>query len=277
MSRRHFNFACGADRLVASIDEAPGTVGLLLVTGGNELRSGAWAGQAQFAARIAAAGFPVLRFDRRGCGDSEGVNAEFRDSTPDIAAALAALRTECPQITRVVAMGNCDAASALMLAGGAGADALILSNPWTFENDATDDAPPQAVRDHYRRRLGDWNAIRRLLTGKVAIVPLVRSLLSSARPASPPSTLMQAMAEGIAAFPGPVLFPIAARDRTGLAFVSGWDKADPRIRWADAATHSFVETQAREWLFKLCHRFLENMSQSDPSAANMTSRPATRR
>ncbi|MET0193477.1 MAG: hydrolase 1, exosortase A system-associated [Hyphomicrobiaceae bacterium] len=246
--RRHFTFPCEGVRLFGTIDQADGTTGLLILTGGNELRSGAWAGQAQFAARIAAAGYPVLRFDRRGCGDSEGVNAGFRGSAADIAAAMSALRAQCPQVTHIVAMGNCDAASALMLASGAGADGLILSNPWTFDDDATDEAPPQAVRSHYRQRLRDLGAIKRLLTGQVAIMPLLRSLLSASKAAAPPSTLAQDMAAGIASFAGPIMFPVAGRDRTGLAFASGWSRDDERLAHCASATHSFVEAEARDWL-----------------------------
>ncbi len=126
MSRRHLTFECEGSALVGTIDEAEGFAGLLIVSGGNELRSGAWSGQARLAARIAAQGFPVFRYDRRGVGDSEGGNGEFRSSGPDIAAALAAFRNAAPQVDRVVAFGNCDAASALMLTRGAGFDALIL-------------------------------------------------------------------------------------------------------------------------------------------------------
>lgn len=246
--RRHFTFACGQDRLVGTLDDASGPTGLLLVTGGNEQRSGAWSGQAQFAARIAAEGYPVFRFDRRGCGDSEGTNVGFRSSAPDLAAALAAFRAECPQVERVAAMGNCDAASALMLARGAGCDALILSNPWTFENDDASEAPPQAVRDHYRRRLANPDAIRRLLTGKVAIGPLIRSLVSAAKPAPAPSTLAQEMLAGVAGFDGPAVILIAARDRTGLAFLTHRDTCALPLHQCPEASHSYVETEARDWL-----------------------------
>ncbi|PEQ10639.1 hydrolase 1, exosortase A system-associated [Novosphingobium sp. PC22D] len=255
MTRRHVTFDCEGAQLVGTIDEGDGPAGLLLVTGGNELRSGAWGGQSEFAARLAASGFPVFRFDRRGTGDSEGRNAGFRASAPDIAAALGAFRAQCPVLGRVVAMGNCDAASALMLAGGAGLDALILSNPWTFDEDG--EAPaPQDVRRHYRGRLADAAAIKRLLTGKVSLGGLVRSLFAAARPASPPSSLVGEMNAGIARFPAPVVYLVAERDRTGQAFLSAWTEPGADIRLCPGATHSYVEPHARDWLFEQALRVL---------------------
>ena len=255
MTRRHFTFVCEGAQLVASLDEAPGTTALLIVSGGNETRAGAWNGQALLAARIAAEGYPVLRFDRRGVGDSEGDNRGFRSSAPDVAAALAALRAQCPQVARVVALGNCDAASALMLAGGAGLDGLVLSNPWTFD----EEAPAEVVRDHYRRRLADPAALKRLLTGKVAIGPLLRSLFAAARRApSAPKGLAAEIAAGIADFKGSVRFLIAGRDRTGLAFIANWNKADTRLQTCPDATHSYVEPQAQQWLAEQTLQVLRN-------------------
>lgn len=248
MTRRHILFDCVGDALVGTIDTAAGRTGLLLVSGGNEVRAGAWNGQALFAARIAAQGFPVLRFDRRGVGDSEGENRGFRGSAPDIAAARAALLRECPQVERVVALGNCDAASALMLAGGTGFDGLVLSNPWTIDDEA-DEAPAEVVRDHYRRRLADPAAIRRLLTGQVSLAKLVRSLVSALRPAPVAAEGLAAeIAAVIAGFPGSIRFLVAGRDRTGIAFLSRWNKGDARIRICPGATHSYVEPEAQDWL-----------------------------
>ncbi len=248
--RRHLSFACERDRLVGTLDEASGPVGLLLVTGGNEQRSGAWSGQAQFAAQIAAQGHPVFRFDRRGCGDSEGENTGFRSSAADIAAALAAFRADCPHLTHVAAMGNCDAATALMLTCGAACDALILSNPWTFEDDVANEAPPEAVRSHYRGRLADPAAIKRLLTGKVALGPLLRSLISATKPPPPPSTLAQDMLAGLSAFTGPTAILIASRDRTGQAFRAHRHACPHPLHECPDATHSFVEPHARDWLLR---------------------------
>ncbi len=256
MSRAHISFACEGAMLIGTLDqgakvgtwdEAPAATGVLIVTGGNELRSGAWSGQAHLAARLAAEGYPVLRFDRRGVGDSEGPNGGFRCAAPDIAAAIAAFRAECPHLSRIIGFGNCDAASALMLAGGAGLGGLVLSNPWTIESD---DAapPPEAIRDHYRRRLASPQALKRLLTGGISLGQMLRSLRQALRPAPPPSSLAQDMAGGIAGFSGPIAILLAERDRTAQAFLAAWDKNDSRIRRCAGASHSYVETDAREWL-----------------------------
>ena len=247
MSRRHVLFDCAGAVLAGTLDTAAGSTGLLIVTGGNEVRAGAWSGQALLAARIAASGFPVLRFERRGIGDSDGPPGDFLTSAPDIAAALAALRRECPDLARVAAMGNCDAASALMLAGGAGCDALILSNPWTIEN--TDAAPPpEALRGHYARRLSDPAALRRLLTGGVSLGGLLRSLIGALKPAPPPTGLARDMAAGLGRFSGEVRIVIAERDRTAQTFLAAWKGDDPRVRSCPGASHSFVEAEARDWL-----------------------------
>ena len=52
--RHQLSFACEGAALAASLDEAAGGTGLLIVSGGNEIRSGAHRGMAMLAARIAA-------------------------------------------------------------------------------------------------------------------------------------------------------------------------------------------------------------------------------
>lgn len=253
MSRRHLGFTCEGATLVGTLDTAPGTTGLLMVSGGNEIRSGAWNGQAVLARKLAASGVPVFRFDRRGIGDSEGENTGFRGSADDIRAALAAFRAAAPHMTRVVAWGNCDAASALMLGRGLGCDGLVLSNPWTFDGgDAPNDgdappAQPQVLRAHYARRLRDPAALLRLLKGGVSVAPLLRSLRAMARK-SAPTTLAQEIREGLAAFAGPVRILLAGRDRTAQAFLGQWDRTDGRLAHCPQASHSFVEGKSFIWL-----------------------------
>jgi exosortase A-associated hydrolase 1 len=250
MSRRHVTFACRQDTLVGTLDEAAGTCGLLLVTGGNEARAGAFSGQAELAARLAARGHPVFRFDRRGTGDSSGHDPGFRASGADIAAALGAFRAEAPHVKRVISFGNCNAASTLMLTGGAGLNGLVLANPWTFESDSEDRPTPAAVRARYAEKLRNPRELARLLSGKVSLARLFEGLRQALRPTPPPSTLAEEMAHGLAGFTGPVSVLLAGRDRTAQAFREAWDVGDPRIATCPGASHSFSEAHARDWLFE---------------------------
>lgn len=250
MTRLSHTFGCGSLTLAGTLDTAPGTSGLLIVSGGNEIRSGAFGGQAELAARIARAGFPVFRFDRRGVGDSQGENRGFRNSARDIAAALEAFRAMAPQISRVVAFGNCDAASALILASGAGCDALVLSNPWTIEGNVDSDPtpPPAAIRARYLEKLKNPREIARLLGGGVNLRKLARGMARLLNPVSSPSSLAESMRAGLTAFDGEVRFLLATADRTAQVFEAAWDKGDPRIRRCEGAGHAYVEPEHRDWL-----------------------------
>lgn len=240
--RRVLNFTCEGAALLASLDMAQGRAGLLIVSGGNEIRSGAHRGMAELAATMAAKGYPVFRFDRRGIGDSEGDNRGFRFSGPDIAAALAAFRAECPQLTRIVAFGNCDAATALAL-HGTPVEARVLANPWVIP--ATSDMPPPAaIKDRYVRRLRDPEAWKALLTGKVDMGKLAKGLgrLAAAKPAAPDS-LADKTVRALEASKIPTTILLATSDATAIAFADVW-RGDPAIavERIETASHSFAGT-----------------------------------
>ena len=250
MSRRPLQIDCAGERLAATLDWAPGGTGLLIVTGGNEVRAGAWSGQAKLAACVAAAGFPVLRYDRRGVGDSEGDNRGFLGSRDDLAAALATFRASAPQLRRVVGFGNCDAASALMLfAAELSIDGLVLANPWAFDAAQEDGHAPAALRRRYRQKLFDPGEWRRLLTGGVDLRKLASGVRQAARTAQP-SGLSRDLRAGLARFAGPVAILVAERDRTAQQFLSAWDPEDTRIRTLASASHSFAHEAARDWLLE---------------------------
>jgi exosortase A-associated hydrolase 1 len=264
--RRILSFDCEDAALAATLDDAPATSGLLIVSGGNEIRVGAHRGMAMLAQEIAAAGYPVFRFDRRGIGDSEGENGGFEASGPDIDAAIAAFRGACPHLGRIVAFGNCDAASALLIHQPRGIDALVLGNVWVIEDDGSAMPPPAAIKARYRERMRDPKAWLGMLTGATNLRTLASGLLKLARP-RPQSSLSARIADGIAVFPGRVAVLLALRDATAIAFAEAWEKpgfavtrarADIEIVRLDSPSHSFASDADHAVLIESLLRALAN-------------------
>ena len=178
-------FPCAGATLMATLDRAAGTTGLLIVSGGNEVRAGAHRGMTMLAARLAGEGVPVFRYDRRGVGDSTGENPGYAAAVADLSAALDTFRREAG-VERMVGYGNCDAATLLATEGAAlGIDAVVLSNPWTGAE--RDDLPPAAaIRAGYAAKLRDPAEWRRLLRGGVDLRKVLRGLVKLVRRAEPP-------------------------------------------------------------------------------------------
>lgn len=268
--RRWLSFAVEGAACAASLDEAEGRHGLLIVSGGNEIRSGAHRGMARLAADMAELGHPVLRYDRRGTGDSEGDNLGFEGSGPDIAAAATALRAACPHVETVTAFGNCDAAAALALFhGGAAIDALLLSNPWTVDDVAGEEEttaetaepalpPASAIRARYLAKLAQPAEWRRLLSGGVNLSKLARGMTAALRPATPPTApdgLAARMTASLADSAVPTTILVAEGDRTAQLFLEHWAGEAfrplhgrvPLHRYA-SPSHSYADAAAWDWL-----------------------------
>ena len=237
--RRLIAFPCGNDTLLGTLDDAAGSTGLLIVSGGNEVRAGAHRGMAMLAARLAAAGVPVFRFDRRGVGDSSGENRGYAGAAADLAAAAATFRAEAPHLTRLVGFGNCDAATALALFGaGAGVDAVVLANPWVIERAAGELPAPAALRAHYGRKLASPREWWRLLSGGVNFTRLARGLRRLFdRPAD---DLARRVAAALAG--RDVRIVLATGDATAISYADAARRiglALPTVR-IDTASHSFA-------------------------------------
>lgn len=263
--RQMIDFACAGDQLAGTLDVAAGQCGLLIVSGGNEIRSGAYAGQAAMAAHFAALGFPVFRYDRRGIGDSEGTNGGFESSADDIAAALAAFKAAAPHMQRLIAFGNCDAASALALYREDQAiDGYILANPWVIEASAGTsggDAPAApaaaAIRARYWNRLKNPRRLFDLLTGKINLRKLLGGLAKAAVKEQA-SGLSLRIAERLAAATQPVRILIARHDTTAISFMAAWhssvfsnarQRSNITLQATDSASHSFADQAAKTWLY----------------------------
>ena len=218
--RRLIGFSCGGEELGASLDEASGSTAILIVTGGSQTRIGSHRMFERLAANLAAAGYPALRFDRRGVGDSGGEDPGFRGSGPDVEAAAALLRAELPRIERVIGFGLCDGATALAIHGAAaGLDAMIFVNPWLVESEAG--APPAAaVKQHYRQRLASPAFWKQFLSGGVSYRKALAGLLRIAKP--PPATLETEVAAALVRKPVPTRLILAERDATAIAAREVW-------------------------------------------------------
>jgi exosortase A-associated hydrolase 1 len=243
--RRLLSFDCEGAMLGVSLDDAAGSTGLLMVTGGTQTRIGSHRMYERLAKRLSEQGFPCFRYDRRGVGDSEGEDPDWRDSGPDIAAAATAFRRECPQLQRLIGFGLCDGASAVAFHGAAaGLSGLILLNPWLVEAEAGTLAPA-TVKAHYRQRLTSLAGWKKLLSGSVSYRKLFKGIRSLS---ATPSTLAEEVAAALEKSKLPVNLILASRDGTAIAAEAEWGKpayrrirdANPPPQRIDSDSHTFA-------------------------------------
>lgn len=237
---------------------------VLVLVGGPQVRAGSHRYFVQLARTLAAAGHPVLRFDARGMGDSEGSPAGFEGLHDDIAAAIGVLMAHCPGVRRVVLWGLCDAASAALLylqrqpdprVGG-----LVLVNPWVR---STQTLARTRLRHYYAGRLlqgGFWRKLLRGSVGRAAVQGWWQNLRAARRSADPATaapgastgictggtggtgstggSFAQRMAQGWHAHRGPVLLLLSGDDVTAQEFA---DHARSDRAWRGALKHPLLQ------------------------------------
>jgi exosortase A-associated hydrolase 1 len=250
--RRLLTVACSGETLGASLDEAAGPIGILVVTGGTQTRIGSHRMLERLAAGLAAAGHACLRFDRRGVGDSGGQDPGWEGSREDILAATAAFRAEAPAVERVYGLGLCDGATALALHGGeAGLAGLVLINPWLVEA-STEALPPAYIRRHYRQRLLSAAGWRRALTGRMSYRRALAGLRRVMRP--PASGLPDRVADALRHARLPTALVLASDDPTAVAAEAAWRERGlgGAILHVPTDSHTFARTGDREALLAAC-------------------------
>ena len=205
---------------------APGTptlrTSMLIVVGGAQYRAGSHRQFVLLARRLAAAGYPVMRFDLPGMGDSPGDAVSFEDTAPHIAAAIAAMARTTP-VARSVLWGLCDGASASLLYLQATHDprvaGLALLNPWVRSEAGL--ARTQ-VKHYYRQRLLQADFWRKLIRGGVGW-PAMRGLwsnLRAMRQTAPRSlSFQELMALSWQAFEGKIMLILSRQDLTTQEFI----------------------------------------------------------
>jgi len=220
---------CHGDSLagIASVPEAPRDSAVIIVVGGPQYRAGSHRQFVLLARSLAEAGYPALRFDARGMGDSTGDARDFESITDDIGCALAAFHQALPAVRRFVLWGLCDGASAALLYVERTQDprvaGLCLANPWVRSEASL--ARTQ-VKHYYTQRVLQRDFWLKLLSGRVgvdALRGLARSVSRSLR-ATPAARgddrpFQQRMATAWQRFAGALLLVLSADDYTAKEFL----------------------------------------------------------
>lgn len=230
--QRALQFQCEGQSLVGIIDvpERPLARGVLVLSGGPHYRVGSHRHYTLMARLLAPRGIPVMRFDCRGMGDSEGHAGGGDALAQDIAAAIREFRRQMPELKEIVLWGLGDGASAAALYAHTDprVHGLVLLNPWAGAADTA-----AALVPHLLARLGEMGFWKKV--GSRQEVALDASL-----------PLAQRMVASLACFGGAALLVVGGDDAIGRQFaalVEHHDSACRRVTIA-GANHTFA---SREW------------------------------
>ena len=173
-------FACADQELSGVLHRgAPGAaVGVVIVVaGGPQYRAGAHRQFVALARMLASHGYPVLRFDLRGMGDSSGEYLGYHHSRPDIRAAVDALQAQVPSVQRVMLFGECESASGILFYAyqDRRIHKVALANPWV----RTEEGRAEVMLKHYYRdRLLSRQFWGDMVRGKLRVGRAVRSFVN---------------------------------------------------------------------------------------------------
>ena len=223
---RFVGFDCVGDGclgvLAMPAEPHPPSVGVVVIVGGPQTRVGSHRQFVLLARNLAAAGFPTLRFDYRGMGDSNGDMRTFEDIGEDLTAAVDALQRESG-VSRVVLWGLCDGASAAWMSGGLDTRVagIVALNPWA--RSARGEAATR-LQHYYLRRLLAPDFWQKTLGGGLQLRKRVGEMASAVQSAARPESLgdgieyLRRMESGWRDFSGPTLIILSGNDFTAREF-----------------------------------------------------------
>jgi exosortase A-associated hydrolase 1 len=277
--------ACEGEQLPAILHPTCNSakVGVLMIVGGRQYRVGSGRFFVLAARALAQRGIPVLRFDARGMGDSDGAVRSFTDRLPDIQAAVGRLREELPELEGVVLWGLCDAASAALLDWGATRDPYVLGlallNPWVRSEQTL---ARTRLRHHYRIRLKDPHFWSRLFRGEVhwrSLLGWLSDWRTGQRLQRATQGFQARMAQAWLQFPGPMTVVLSRRDVTALEFheaastLEEWRGALERpglsYLWIDDADHTFSGPAHRTAVVEATIQVVDRIARSRQAQASV--------
>lgn len=282
-------FEVEAEQLLGILTEptdSVGNIGVLIVVGGPQYRVGSHRQFTLLARQLASHGYPSLRFDFRGMGDSTGEPRSFTEVAADIVAARQILTAQA-SVAKVVLWGMCDAASAALLQTAESINAysgLVLVNPWV-RSDTT--FARARLKHYYAARLFDLDLWKKIFAGQIDWVASTRSLADSAlaqargtltgASSTPADSFQTRMASGIRSFRGEILLALSGRDITAKEF-SARAASDPAWQgllerssithvFNEHADHTFSRPEWTLWLEERTLDWLSRLAQSSTGFA----------
>ncbi|MDD5276196.1 MAG: hydrolase 1, exosortase A system-associated [Methylovulum sp.] len=205
---------------------------VVVVAGGPQYRVGCARQIILWSRRLASEGYPVIRFDYRGFGDSAGQFLGFEAIDADIKSAIDKLMEVAPELEHVVLWGECNAASAIMMYAwrDTRVSALVMQNPWVR------DEMTQAktyIKHYYLIRIMQtsfWLKLFKLQFNPIKSISSLIGLWHTARRLGKPnsqlvleefdslSTFQEKMREGLAHFSGKILLFMSGYSLIGKEF-----------------------------------------------------------
>ncbi len=236
---RATRFLCHGDWLygILSLPKQLTSRGILIVVGGPQYRVGSHRQFTLLARYHASHGVPVMRFDLRGMGDSEGKMRTFEEVEDDLRCAIDQFFEEVPSLKDLVIWGLCDAASAALFYAHQDQriTGLVLLNPWV----RTDQGLAKAYLKHYYlSRFFEADFWKKLWRGQLNIVATMQSLFKTISKIlkkdkksvltleneersefSHPASLPDRMLDGFKCFKGQSLLITSGKDLTAQEFL----------------------------------------------------------
>jgi exosortase A-associated hydrolase 1 len=282
---RALSFSCHDSWLYAilSLPEKVISRGVLIVVGGPQYRVGSHRQFVLLARHLAAHGVPVMRFDYRGMGDSEGDARNFKYIKDDLYYAINQFFEEVHSLKEIVIWGLCGAASAALFYAyqDRRVTGLVLLNPWV----RTDKGIAKArLKHYYAARLLEPEFWSKIWQGHFNFTKAVQSFLKvvseafagrkgtaatlgrTSNESCDPTSLPGRMFDGLKRFEGRVLLITSGNDLTAQEFNDlvkaspKWKKllGSPNMKHFDIpeADHTFsrqewrdqVASCTREWV-----------------------------
>lgn len=247
--QRALRFVCEGSCMVGIIDvpERPIERGLLVITDSAQYRVGGHRQFALLSRTLAGRGIPVMRFDHRGCGDSEGEARACDTIEADIRTAMSEFFMQMPDMKEVVLWGLGEAAASASLYAHADprVRGLVLLN-------ARAAAPMAEIRparrQYYLGRLGELGFWKKVATGNVDFAASAAALRQHMREAAVDGAigLPQRVLAALACFDGKVLLVVGGADDSAREFDQLAGKHELKCRRVEIprADHTFA---SREW------------------------------